>query len=69
MNLENQNVCLNVSQRVRTSVISEIGGKLEGFKVTTTFGVVDSVCIKDADKLPSRRMPWVDFHLLKDHLS
>lgn len=37
MNLENQNLCLNLSQRVRISDISEVGGKLKGFKVTITF--------------------------------
>lgn len=69
MNLENQNVCQNVSQRVRTSDIAEVGGKPEGFKLTITFGVVDSVNIKDVDKLLSRKMPCVDFHFLKDHIS
>lgn len=64
MNLGNQNVCLNVSQRVRTSDISEVRGKLEVFKVTITFGVVDSVSMKDADKLPSRTMSCVDCHPL-----
>lgn len=69
MNLENQNVCQNVSQRPRTSNIPEVGGKFKGFKVTITFGVVDTVNIKDADKLLSRKMPCVDFHIFKDHIS
>lgn len=69
MNQENQNVCQTASQRVRTSNIAEVGGKLKGFKVTITFGVVDSVNIKDANKLISRKMLCVVFHHVKDHIS
>lgn len=50
MNLKNQNVCQNVSQRVRTRDVAEVGGKLKCFKVFITFGIVDSVSIKDTDR-------------------
>lgn len=50
MNLENQNVCQNVSQRMRTRDVAEVRGKLKCFKVSITFGIVDSVSIKDTDR-------------------